>query len=368
MKKSIKTIVIIQQYNTPYRNELFNQISSYKDINLYLVYISQRSLDRKWTEEFAVDFKEIQIKCKIKHLSYENNFSQINYFDLISKMYAINPDIIISVLSRITIILKYTIFWKKVKLIHWSEVTMAAAQGKKYHQSMYESIHKNYPSAYIFPGRLAFDFHKLCGLGLNKENVFYAPNSVDNCFSITKEEIEIKFNNPFKLKLLYIGSFIKLKNFDGLLNAFNIVMEKFSNVEVHVAGDGPIKPGNNIINHGFISKDDSVELYKSCHVFIMPSIYDCNPLSVIEAAKCGCALLLSDGVGNYPELIDGNGYVFERGNTSAIVGSLEKILTSSMSELKTMALRSSDLSLAHEHQNSAGAFYDAINYVSKWSH
>jgi len=59
----------------------------------------------------------------------------------------------------------------------------------------------------------------------------------------------------------------------------------------------------------FLKKEETARLYKNCHVFVMPSLADCNPLSFIEAAKAGNVLLASKGVGNYPELVNGNGYI-----------------------------------------------------------
>ena len=364
INKKIK-VVIIQPYNTPYRNELFNQIASFEDIDLYLVYIEELSENRKWKEQLITNFHEIQVKCKTKKKSYEENNTIINLADLIKVFYRINPDIIISQLSKYSIFLSYAFFWKNINLIHWSEGTIVTANGVNWFNLPHLRTHKKLPKAFLFPGKLAKDYHNYCGFDLTKENVFFAPNSVDKSFHINEQEFAAKFKNIETIKFLFIGSYVERKGFDILNNAFSELFKKHSNIELHVAGDGPIKQLDNAINHGFVNLEQAIELYKECHVFIMPSLLDCNPLSVIEAAKCGSILLLSDGVGNYAEMIDGNGILFKMNDVESIIQAVESIIHKSQNELIEMGNKSISLSSAISHQNTAQSFYNAIKFVMK---
>lgn len=363
-EKKIK-VVIIQPYNTPYRNELFNQISSYKDIDLYLVYIEELSENRKWKEQLKSDFYEIQVKCITKKKSYEENSTKINLIDFLKVLYRINPDVIISQLNKYTIFLKYAFFWKNINLIHWSEGTIVTASGINWYNLPHYKTHLSLPKAFLFPGNLAKDYHNFCGFRLNENNVFYAPNSVDEKFRIHENEFQEKFNNLKPIKFLFIGSFVERKGFNILNKAFTELFIKYSNIELHVAGDGPIKPLDKAINHGFVNVEQAINLYKECHVFIMPSFLDCNPLSVIEAAKCGCILLLSDGVGNYFEMIDGNGEVFKLNDVNSLVRSIENIIKKDENEMLQMGQKSIGLSSAISHNNTAESFYNAIKFVMK---
>ena len=200
---------------------------------------------------------------------------------------------------------------------------------------------------------------------MNEENVFFAPNSVDSLFNIEKKYIKLLFEERKKLKFLFVGSFISLKSFDTLNEAFDILLNKYPDIEFHIAGDGPLKPLDRAINHGFLTKEQAAELYRQSHVFIMPSLWDCSPLSVVEAAKCGCILLVSDGVGNFPELVTENGEVFKRGEIEAIIKAVEKIMEKSTDDLIKMAELSVQLSSTISHDNTSRAFYNAINFVMK---
>jgi glycosyltransferase involved in cell wall biosynthesis len=134
--------------------------------------------------------------------------------------------------------------------------------------------------------------------------------------------------------------------------------------ELHIAGDGPIKPVDGIVNHGYLNKEKAIDLYKSCHVFIMPSLWDCNPLSLIEAAKTGNVIIASKGVGNYPELVNDNGYVFEIGSEDDLYDQYNKLLSKSNEDLLKMGRKSIELSSRISHRNTAQSFYDAIKFVN----
>jgi glycosyltransferase involved in cell wall biosynthesis len=359
-----KKVVLIQGYNTPYRNELFNLISEYKDIDFTLLYVEKRGENRKWKDELHTKFNEVQVNCKIIQVSYEDSVSKISYIDLIIKILKLNPDVIISQLGKYTILMHYVLFWKKSHLIHWSEATSVVAKNVNWFNKRYLQWHLSMPDAYLFPGKQAEEYHRYCGLPL-QDNIFYAPNSVDADYKITEYDLLDKYSRINPLKILFIGSFVERKGFHLINSLYSKLKEQNAAIELHVAGDGPIKPVTGIMNHGFINKEDSIKLYKKCHIFIMPSLNDCNPLSVIEAAKTGNCLLVSRGVGNYPELVDGNGYVFEINDENDLFEQCNKLLLKTNNELLEMAKKSIDLAASISHQNSAQAFYNAIKFVTR---
>jgi len=55
-----KKVIIIQGYNTPYRNELFNLIADYEDIDLTLLYISQRGENKKWKDDLPTRLEKFK--------------------------------------------------------------------------------------------------------------------------------------------------------------------------------------------------------------------------------------------------------------------------------------------------------------------
>jgi glycosyltransferase involved in cell wall biosynthesis len=358
-----KNVVIIQGYNTPYRNELFNSISEYEDIDLTLLYVEQKGENRKWQDELQTKFKEVQVKCHVKQINYEETRTALSYADLAHKIIVLNPDVVISQLNKITILIRYLLFWKKVALIHWSEATRITENDVNWFSKGYLKHHLNMPQAFLFPGRLAKEYHEYCGFSLD-DKTFYAPNSVDDIYKITEKDLSGKFSCTNPVRFLFIGSFVERKGFHHLNEVVNRFKQENHPVEFHVAGDGPVRPSENIINHGFVTKQEALQLCKNSHVFLMPSLYDCNPLSLIEAAKTGNILIASKGVGNYPELIDGNGFITEIDSADSLYDQCVMLLSKRNGKLLEMAKRSIEISRNISHSNTAGAFHDAIQFVT----
>ncbi|CAB1057632.1 hypothetical protein D1BOALGB6SA_2385 [Olavius sp. associated proteobacterium Delta 1] len=76
-------VIIIQGYNTPYRNELFNTISDFEDVDLTLLYISKKGEDRKWREDLLPRFKEVPVRCKVSQTNYVKTHTRLNYIDFL---------------------------------------------------------------------------------------------------------------------------------------------------------------------------------------------------------------------------------------------------------------------------------------------
>lgn len=362
----LKKTVIIQSYNTPYRNNLFNEINKFSDIELFLVYNGVMPQSRKWNTKFESNFHERYIKIKnYNNISYEASIAQINYLNFIKIIFDIKPDIIITHFGQIPIwiLIPLQIIFK-FKLISWTETTLIASQGynpiKWFHKPL-NNIFNNY----IIPGVLAKDYLKYCQFRITSQNVFYAPNSVDEIFNTDVEQINKKFYDLNLIKLLFVGSYIELKGVKILLECIQMMSshETKYEFEFHFVGSGPIPipQQNNIINHGYLEKDQIINLYKECHILVLPSLWDCNPLVVIEACKCGLIIMVSDGVGNFPEMVNENGIVFERGSANSLFLALNSILNCDSEHLKKMSIRSLIISKNISHNNSAKAFWEAIH-------
>ena len=58
-----------------------------------------------------------------------------------------------------------------------------------------------------------------------------------------------------------------------------------------------------VILLGYVPYEEMPLFYAASDLFVLPSLYDPNPLSVVEAMHSGLPLLLSKQVGNYPEAL-----------------------------------------------------------------
>jgi glycosyltransferase involved in cell wall biosynthesis len=102
------------------------------------------------------------------------------------------------------------------------------------------------------------------------------------------------------------------------------IVKQYPKVGLLIVGKGKLKPKlmeivknknleKNIIFPGFIPEKELSNLYSSADIFVLPSLWEVLPISLLEALSCGSALISSDASGN-PEIVDDgkNGFVIPR--------------------------------------------------------
>lgn len=170
---------------------------------------------------------------------------------------------------------------------------------------------------------------------INAKGIFYnSINTTDfekykntnyNLANITTQDIVIT----------YASRIIKEKGILNLIEAFNIVNEKYKNIKLVVAGDGPLlnevthsnKDNKNIIFTGKLTHDEMMSLYNGTDIFVHPSMYpEGLPTSILEAGLMKCAIVATNRGGTI-EVIDNNinGLIVEE-NVQDLVKKLEKLL------------------------------------------
>lgn len=95
---------------------------------------------------------------------------------------------------------------------------------------------------------------------------------------------------PKVLQLLFVGRFSKQKNIDTLLRACALTSRQ---VHLDVVGDGDERTQilaainslklKNVNLHGRLGREGVMKLYETCDVLVMPSLYEAQPLVLLEA-------------------------------------------------------------------------------------
>jgi glycosyltransferase involved in cell wall biosynthesis len=86
-------------------------------------------------------------------------------------------------------------------------------------------------------------------------------------------------------------------------------------------------------------------IYSASDLFLLPSISDQNPLTVVEALHSGLPILLSSQCGNFAEALreDWNGWGFDPNNQDEMRGAAEAAFVASPDSAKKMGLRSAEI-------------------------
>jgi glycosyltransferase involved in cell wall biosynthesis len=353
---------MLQPYLTPYRLGLFNELSRLLDHHLTILYFSKEEEARKWEFERNVRFREVFLKTTVTRTGYENNRTRLSFLSLAWSFMKTRPSVVIASEGLVGRKVRVLQLLLRFKLLFWTEMNelvLQTTRPKKWPMRWLDRGVK----AYIVPGRMSERY--LQNVRDYKGPVYFAPNTIDcDRFACAEAAVADKFRNT-ELRFLFSGSLIPRKGFDSLLAAFERLAKTASlpAYRLDVIGEGPIdkKQVDNVYYHGFVGQDECADLMRRAHIFILPALWDCNPLVVTEAVTAGCVTILSDGVGNYPEYTDGNGLVFERGNVNALYDVLLDVMGKSRDELLKMANRSLELSSQVSHKNSAMVFMSAID-------
>ncbi len=166
--------------------------------------------------------------------------------------------------------------------------------------------------------KMELDEHKEMGVGEDKIEI--VPNGID----LSEYEAPPRrgeFRKKYGIKddekiVLYLGRIHKIKGIDLLVNAFAEIVEELDNVKLIIVGpdDGflsilkrqieGLKIGNKILFTGPIYGRDKLEAYVDADVYVLPSVYETFPTTVLEAWACGTPVIITDRCG-IADIVDG---------------------------------------------------------------
>jgi len=158
-------------------------------------------------------------------------------------------------------------------------------------------------------------------------NLFDIPPGVDsNIFKPMANKVREKYNFHDKKLLLFVGRFVPLKNLPFLLKTFAKIAKEDSGVRLMMVGEGPLdgkirrlsrklKVSERVIFTGKITNEELPQYYSAADIFVMPSVYDNFPNSILEAMSCELSIVATNVGGILMQVKHGeNGFLVESGN------------------------------------------------------
>jgi len=147
-------------------------------------------------------------------------------------------------------------------------------------------------------------------------------------------------------EIMTAGYLLKRKGIQYLIEAMPLVLREFKNVRLRIVGDGPFKQElnrlvkklslNNVVSfEGLVARDELVNYYARCDVYVQPSLSETFPSTVREAMSVGRPVIATD-VGFVEEhVIDGvNGFLVPKENSEAIADKIVMLLSDEDLRLK----------------------------------
>jgi len=163
-------------------------------------------------------------------------------------------------------------------------------------------------------------------MGLDKEKIEVVPNGID-LSKYTNLPKKGEFRKKYSIEdnekiVLFLGRIHKIKGLDLLVNAFADLTKKMDNVRLAIVGyDGGFLPvlkkqiddlniNDRILFTGPLYGADKLNAYVDADVYVLSSVYETFPNTVLESLVCGTPVVLTDRCG-IADVVDKVAHVVE---------------------------------------------------------
>ena len=163
------------------------------------------------------------------------------------------------------------------------------------------------------------------------KNVTVLPNCVE-----VPEEVNAN-GNANGIDMLYLGRIEKNKGMDYLLEAMRELKTMGAQLTLHFAGIEQGKNGyvgrfqellgDRFVYEGVVAGDQKKALFRRCQVFVLPSLYEGLPISLLETMSYGLVPVVTD-VGSITEYVDDgvNGLLIKTRDSASIIAAVDRLL------------------------------------------
>jgi glycosyltransferase involved in cell wall biosynthesis len=179
---------------------------------------------------------------------------------------------------------------------------------------------------------LCYTIHEkdeLIELGIDPKKIAVIHNGIDTDVFIPKRD------TSRSRTILWIGRYTPGKGVQYLIDAFARVVQRHPQAHLLMIGDGPqmeeiqqkiqeLGLSTYITQKTFVPNEDLPALYQSSDVFVLPSLSEGIPRTILESMACGTPIVCTD----LPQLVDlvkGAGLLVPTRNPEAIASAITKI-------------------------------------------
>ena len=207
-------------------------------------------------------------------------------------------------------------------------------------EGYFHSIRKSYDIIDYIITPSCFYKNKFIEMGVEQDRLIHIPNFLAQ--NMPQVNARTDRNNYF----LYFGRLSEEKGIVTLIEAMKCV-----DFDLYIVGTGPLKEvisemaanNSNIKILGFMKGQELVDIVANAKAIVLPSEwYENGPYTAIEALQLGRPIIGSN-IGGIPELIDGNGYLYEPGDVNELTLRLKRMIDCTDEEYQMMENRSKQI-------------------------
>jgi len=174
---------------------------------------------------------------------------------------------------------------------------------------------------------------------IDKEKIVVQHNGVNTSFFKPSPPTYREAHGDPDNVVLFLGRMIKQKGLKYFLKAIPYILKEHKKTIFIMAGTGnerkkliakakSMKLGRNVLFPGFIPEEDLPSLYSSADVYVLPSLWEVCPLTLLEAMACGVPCVVSDAGGNSEVIENGKcGFVVPKKDYLSLAEKINLLLS-----------------------------------------
>lgn len=174
---------------------------------------------------------------------------------------------------------------------------------------------------------------QLIDLGIHPEKISVIHNGVDT------DHFAPQASTSHKKQILWIGKYVPGKGVEYLLRGFQIFSRNFPEYTLLMIGRGPQRDDclklidelgltEKVILRDFIQNKDLPEVYRQSSLFVLPSLEEGVPRTILEAMACGVPVACTE-LPQLVEIVSGCGLLFPLRDSEALATALSTLVSDS---------------------------------------
>jgi L-malate glycosyltransferase len=220
----------------------------------------------------------------------------------------------------------------------------------------------------------------IINMGIQPDKIVITPIGVDTQRfqpEVRSETIKQSDLSGNCIRIICTRNLAAVYDVETLIKAIPFVIEKFSQLQFIILGDGVLKKElQNLANRlgisgkvsfiGQVSHDDLIHYLNSSDIYVSTSLSDGTSISLLEAMSCGLPCIVSNIPANKPWIKEGeNGLLFKPGNDKELAEKIVCILDNKELRVK-MGLAARALVIEKgDHQNEMAKIENTYYHLIK---
>ena len=164
-------------------------------------------------------------------------------------------------------------------------------------------------------------------MGVPRNKIEIIPNGLDLSQFLDipqKGKFKSKYQIPEKEKvILFLGRIHRIKGIDLLISAYPEILKEFPDAQLVIVGPddnylsiiqehiAQLKINKKPLFTGALYGLEKLEAYVDADVYVLPSLYETFPMTLLEAMVCGTPVIITNNIKNFDWIQNKSGYIIE---------------------------------------------------------